>query len=192
MDWEQNLITVHSPKTEHRPGGESRQIPLFPELLPYLREAFEQAEPDTEYVITRYRDSNANLRTQLERIIHRAGLKPWPKLFQNLRSTRETELAEQFPIHVVCKWIGNSQPVAAKHYLQVTDEHFEKAVQNPVQQAAAEPRTGLEGKIAPDQEGVELQSVANTCEYLHYDQVGHSGLEPLTSSMSTRRASQLR
>ena len=30
----------------------------------------------------------------------------WPKLFQNLRSRRETELAEQFPMHVVCSWIG--------------------------------------------------------------------------------------
>ena len=53
-----------------------------------------------------------------------AGLQRWPKLFQNLRSTRETELAEDFPMHVVCPWIGNSQPIAAKHYLQVTDDHF--------------------------------------------------------------------
>jgi hypothetical protein len=30
--------------------------------------------------------------------------------------------------HVVCKWIGNSQDVARKHYLQVTDEHFSRAV----------------------------------------------------------------
>jgi hypothetical protein len=61
------------------------------------------------------------------RIIGRAKIKPWPKLFQNLRSTRETELAEMYPLHVVCAWIGNSQPVAAKHYLQVTDEHFASA-----------------------------------------------------------------
>ena len=64
-----------------------------------------------------------------------AGLEPWPKLFQNLRSTRPTELEESFPSHVVCKWMGNSRAVAAKHYLQVTDEHFSKAVQNPVQYA---------------------------------------------------------
>jgi len=50
-----------------------------------------------------------------------------------MRSTRETELAETFPMHVVCKWIGNSQPIAAKHYLQVTDEHYAKAAQNPAQ-----------------------------------------------------------
>ena len=42
-------------------------------------------------------------------------------------------------------WIGNSPLVARKHYLQVTDEHFEKALRNPVQQAAvldrSEPQT---------------------------------------------------
>lgn len=152
VDWERGRITVPSPKTEHHPGGESRVIPLFPELRPYLDEAFDLAEPETEYVITRYRHRNSNLRTQLQRIIRRAGLEPWPKLFQNLRSTRETELAEKFPLHVVCAWIGNSQPVAVKHYLQVTDEHFAraakggaksgaKAVQNPVQQTAARHRT---------------------------------------------------
>ncbi len=102
-------------------------------------EAFDEAEPGTEHVITRYRGSATNLRTQLHRIIRRAGLEPWPKVFQNLRSTRETELAEQFPMHVVCAWIGNSQPVAAKHYLQLTDEHFTRAIgdqsEEPVQAA---------------------------------------------------------
>ena len=61
MDWERGRIIVHSPKTEPHEGGESRQIPIFPELRPYLEEAWEQAEPGTEFVITRYRDSNANL-----------------------------------------------------------------------------------------------------------------------------------
>ena len=110
-------MTVWSPKTEHHEGKDSRQVPLFPELRPYLEEAWEQAEPGAEYIITRYRDCNANLRTQLNRIIRKAGLKPWPKLFQNLRSSRETELAQDYPIHVACAWIGNTQAVAAKHYL---------------------------------------------------------------------------
>jgi hypothetical protein len=57
----------------------------------------------------------------------RAGVKAWPKLFQNLRSTRETELADEFPVHVVCEWIGNTELIAAKHYLQVREEHFEAA-----------------------------------------------------------------
>jgi integrase len=140
VDWERERITIHSPKTEHHVGGESRQIPIFPELRPYLEEAFEEATPGTERVFTRWQGAGTNLRTQLERIIGRAGLTPWPKLWQNLRSTRETELAETFPVHVVCAWIGNSRAVAVKHYLQVTDEHFEQgagrqesAAQNPAQ-----------------------------------------------------------
>ena len=87
-----------------------------------------QADEGTEYVITRYRDANANLRTQLQRIIRKAGLTPWPRLFHNLRATRQTELAECFPAHVVCAWIGNTERVAQNHYLQVTDAHFVKAV----------------------------------------------------------------
>ena len=129
VNWEHSRVRVPSSKTEHHEGGDSRLIPLFPELRLHLLAAFEEAEPGTEHVVTRYRGGDTNLRTTLQRIIRRAGLEAWPKLFQNLRSTRETELAETFPMHVVCKWIGNSQPVAAAHYLQLTDEHFERAVQ---------------------------------------------------------------
>ncbi|MCL2329780.1 MAG: site-specific integrase [Phycisphaerae bacterium] len=128
VDWEHNRMTVRSPKTEHYVGKASRLVPIFPELRPHLLAAFELAVPGAEYVITRCRDGSVNLRTQLERIIQQAGLKPWPKLFHNLRATRETELAESFPLHVVCAWIGNSQAIAAKHYLQVTDEHFDRAI----------------------------------------------------------------
>ena len=70
-----------------------------------------------------YRHTNANLRTQLLKIIARAGLKPWPKLFQNLRATRRTELQERFPTHVVNAWLGHDTEVAEKHDLQVTDAH---------------------------------------------------------------------
>jgi integrase len=136
LDWEKNRFRVHSPKTEHLEGGGERWVPIFPELRPYLEEAFELARPGTVHVIGRYRDTNANLRTQMLRIIKRAGVKAWPKLFQNLRASRETELAKEYPIHVVCAWIGNTEMIAAKHYLQVTDDYFERAagaLQNPVQ-----------------------------------------------------------
>jgi hypothetical protein len=36
-------------------------------------------------------------------------------------------LAASFPLHVVCKWIGNSAAIAQTHYLQVTDADIEKA-----------------------------------------------------------------
>ena len=186
VDWERDRITVPSPKTEHHAGGESRVIPLFPELRPYLEECFDLAEPGTEFVITRYRDKNANLRTQLLRIIGKAGLQPWPKLFQNLRSTRETELTDEHPMHVVCKWIGNSQPVALKHYLQVTDEHFAKAVQNPVQQPAVLSRTGPHSDSAAHKNNPVLQGRATKCDYLLDSQVPKRGLEPPREINPTR------
>jgi integrase len=86
-------IRVSSPKTEHVEGKSERIIPMFPELLEHLNAAWDQASEDEEFVISRYRDANSNLRTQLERIIAKAGLTAWPKIFQNLRSTRQTELA---------------------------------------------------------------------------------------------------
>ncbi len=86
-------------------------------------------------MITRYRRSNVNLRTQLLKIIRRAGLESWPKLFHNLRATRQTELAKEYLAHVVCSWLGNTQGVAMKHYLQTTEEHFKKTAQNPTQTA---------------------------------------------------------
>jgi integrase len=74
VNWAEGKMLVHSPKTEHHPNGESRWVPIFPELQPLLTEVFEQAEPGTEYVITQCRSSEANLRTHMLRIIHRAGL----------------------------------------------------------------------------------------------------------------------
>jgi integrase len=140
VDWDRNRIRVPSPKTEHIEGRAHRIIPMFPELRGPLMEVFEQAEAGTQYVITRYRAKNSNLRTQLKRIITNAKLEAWPKLFHNLRSSRQTELSETFPAHVVCAWLGNTEDVARDHYLQVTDSHFEraakveeKAAQNPAQ-----------------------------------------------------------
>ena len=120
VDWERNRFRVDSPKTG------VRWVPIFPELKLYFEEAFELAAEGAVHV-TRYRDVNSNLRTQLLRIIRRAGVAPWPKLFHNLRVTRETELAASHPIHVVCTWIGHDAAIAQKHYLQVTDQDFERA-----------------------------------------------------------------
>jgi hypothetical protein len=91
---------------------------------------------------------SANLRTQLERIMERAGVAKWPRLFQNMRASRETELTQHHPLHVVVAWIGNSAAIATRHYLQVTDADYDRAnsggaksgalgAQNQAQQPAA-------------------------------------------------------
>lgn len=90
-----------------------------------IAKALEVAADRAEFVINRYREVEKNLGTPFRRIIHRAGLTPWPKVFQNLRSSRETELLCEHPLHVVVAWVGNSQPVAMNHSLQARDEDFE-------------------------------------------------------------------
>ncbi|MBY0587248.1 tyrosine-type recombinase/integrase [bacterium] len=193
VDWEHNRLIVQSPKTERHEGKASRIMPIFPELLPHLRDAFDRADAGTEFVVAHKRGAGVNWRTQLERIIQRAGLQPWPKLFHNLRATRETELAESFPLHVVCAWIGNSPTIAAKHYLQVTDEHFdrairwlpssEKAVQNPAQQAHArgcKPSHGEIKEIGGFAYDEIIQEVAEGCVSNDTRKAPRVGLEPTT------------
>ncbi len=188
IDWDRERIKAYSPKTEHHEGGAYREIPLFPELRPYLAELWEMAEPGENRVITRYEynGQNTNLRTQFTKIIRRAGLEPWPKLWQNFRSSRETERTETFPLHVICKWIGNTETVARRHYLQVTDEHFQQAVsadvqvaQNAAQSEHATPRKGRyekkETPVKPEGYGGLLSGTSVL--------VGGTGLEPVTSTV---------
>jgi len=136
INWADNRIVVPSPKTEHL-GKVCRVIPLFPEIRPYLEAVFDLAPEGAIYVFPDHMRrgcygsrgwGSCNPRTQLTRIIRRAGLEPWPRLFQNLRASRETELVEEFPIHVVTAWLGNTPRIAQRHYLQVTEEHFEAAI----------------------------------------------------------------
>ena len=82
-------------------------------------------------MIVTKRSKNSNLRRRFKKIVARAGLKPWPKLFQNMRASRATELVKDFPEHVVTAWMGHSKRIAQKHYLQVTEEDYNQASSNP-------------------------------------------------------------
>ena len=62
VDWERQRLRIPSPKTAHV-GKSFRVAPLFSELEPYLRDAFELAADGSEFVINRYRDASQNLRT---------------------------------------------------------------------------------------------------------------------------------
>lgn len=134
INWERDRFIVNARKTEHFAHGGIRVTPLFPELRPYLVESFEQAEPGSDAVLP-YITPDTNLGTQLERIIKRAGVKPWPATFNNLRASRITELLDEFPIKAVTTWMGNSPKTALDHYAMVHEEHFEKAVQKAVHEA---------------------------------------------------------
>lgn len=102
---------------------------------------------------------------------------------------------DRHPIQVVCAWMGNSQAVAMKHYLQVTEDHYRSAIpipcsaagsalQNPVQQSAAGPRTRQNMFVrtnaqAPANTGAcdNFRDSDNACKT---GQVPCVGLEPTT------------
>lgn len=164
VDVDRRRITVQSPKTEHHAGKGSRVIPLFPELAEHLDKSYELAPeggPGSIYVVDeRFRDAamgpggwaNANLRTTFQKIVRRAGLDAWPRLFHNLRSSRQTELEDSgFSTKVVCAWLGNSPKIAHKHYLQVTEEHFARALAGNVNRTEAKVKTKGTGAFSGGQ-----------------------------------------
>lgn len=129
VNWEEGIIRIQDSKRQRHPGKEWRFPPIFPEIQELLWEHFNSNRTDPVFIFQPRDTTDTALRNKLERVCLRAGVMPWKKLWQNLRSTRETELVDQgVPIHVVCQWIGNSPTVAYRHYLQVFKEHSNRAL----------------------------------------------------------------
>ena len=147
VDLERGRFTIRSPKTEHFAGKAFRVCPIFPELRPYFEEALLAVSANSgridgkRYVLETHRLKSGNLATQFRRIIRKTGLEPWPNLWRNCRASRQTELENTFPSHVVCSWLGNSPTVAHRHYLRVTESHFEQALTPGAQSGAIEAET---------------------------------------------------
>jgi integrase len=187
-------MTVISPKTEGHGRGQ-RVVPMFGRLRPYLEEAWQMAEEGQAHVIPEHLYLpaakgpkgwiNCNLRTQFERIVKRAGLAPWPRLFHALRASCESDLAREFPIATVCQWIGNTVAIAARHYIQATDADFQRALlsggttQNPTHAAHVKARRAPSekagGPVFPE-EYEPLQACTGV-------QVAGTGFEPATSRL---------
>jgi len=205
IDFGKAEIKVTSPKTAHHKNGGSRVCPMFPVLRPFLEDAFNAASDGktsiapNRYVIEKNRIASGNLSTEFKRILKRAGVTPWPKLFMNLRSTRQTELENDFPTHVVCKWMGNSPQVAHKHYLKVTAEHFKQASQLTLEltpdnsgqtvKPADTTKPAIEEKTSLSQSRPKKTGLPRLPRKPR--SVDDIGLEPTTSTMSTWRSNQL-
>ncbi len=104
----------------------TRAVPLFPEVRQAFMDYFESLPEGSPALI--FGDVKfKSLRRKFQRALDRAGIPAWEKFFQNMRSTRETELAEKYPLQDVTAWLGNSPAVAQKHYLQVKSTNFQLA-----------------------------------------------------------------
>ncbi len=139
IDWEKSRLRIPNPKTEVH-GKSFRVVPILPQVRPHLEAVFNEAPEGSVYIFHRLRErdsmkhaekgfwANCNLRKEFTKMLTRAGIHPWPRLWHNLRSSAQTDLANKLPAHVVCEWLGNTQAVAQQHYLQVTETHFEIAL----------------------------------------------------------------
>ncbi len=129
VQWDDGKLRVHSNKTAHLEGYDVRYIPIR-DIRQYLEDAF-QAElsggskslPAEAPIVTRFSASNSNLDKPFRQIVEAAGLVPWPKLFQNLRSSCETQwLRDRVRPELAASWIGHSVTIQRKHYVQI-DQH---------------------------------------------------------------------
>jgi integrase len=182
VDYANNRIRIRSPKTEHHEGGEFRDVPIFPELRGVLFPHEDQNGP----IVDLSRWPAGNLRKAFRAAIVNAGVKPWPKLFQNLRSTRETELVNSgLPVHVVAAFLGNSPKVAADHYLQVNQSDFDRAIHGKDEPSKSSAQSGA---LAPSSwaihqrpgEASENGSMANLVDFV-------SGLVDLLADAVVKR-----
>lgn len=180
FNWGLERLTVRSPKTAHHEGHELRVIPIFPELRKYVDAVYFDPASDETYVLRQYRKPGVNLRSALLRVIDRAGLTPWPKLFQNLRASRATELAHEHPEHVVTAWCGHSKKVAMEHYRMVTDVDYKKALHKALHNPDA--ANGNEGNSSDD-EMTETPENAVFSGEVYERSVVREGLEPPTKGL---------
>jgi len=186
VNWERGRLMVRSPKTAGHEGHAVRVVPIAPELRPILQDLFDRAEVGVEAVVPRLHDPAMNLRTTFGKIIAKAGVKPWPRLFHNMRASCATDWVERFPAHVVAGWLGHSPLIAARHYLQTRDAHFNMAA--GVGEAAANPATHTRPS-GPADEHTETQSHENPaalagcgvgCDPVGSGKMGDTGFEPVT------------
>ena len=206
IDWERGRVIVPVPKLEHLPGRGCRVIQLLADVRPYLEAAWDEAPEGAEYVFPdEYRRraqgkdgwASANFRTTLQKIIKRAKILPWTRLWHSMRASCETDLAREYPLVVVAKWLGNTPAVAMRHYVDVTDAEFEraaaggaspgkKAAQIPAQQVHAEARNGSPAELSAHKKAPAVRGLAATCDPLHNRGMEAAGIEPASRGGSAQ------
>ncbi len=200
--WAENRLCVPSPKTEHLAGRGYRVIPLFKSLRPFLDRQWEESPEGAIYVFPEeYRLraqgtggwAGCNLRSNLLKILRRAGLGPWPRLWHSMRASAQTDLAARHPLPTVCRWLGNSQAVAMRHYVDVTDADFERAlewvepeaVQKAAQQTHATGGSDSQAFIHENKKTPDLPGFSKPCESVQGSKVEAAGIEPASRDPST-------
>lgn len=147
VDWETNSLTVPCKKTR-RFKGSTRVVPIVPELREILKSAW---TPEAGGKIVTL--STNNLPRKFKRIIMKEFGKVWPKLFQTLRQSCETQFVSMgHQAHAVAQWLGHSEQVSKDHYLMVTGDTFQRATQLRSTQSGSNHIGNHSGQIRGTQE----------------------------------------
>ena len=153
IDWAKNRFLVRSPKTEHHAGHRERIVPLFSELRAELeRHYLLDGTKENEFVIEHFQKKCWNLCGPFRTIARRAGLEGIIRPFDNMRMSRSNEVRRRWGETKESLWIGHTNEIMKKHYLELSDEEFAEAAEasmespNPHAHDHAKP-TDSDGKM---------------------------------------------
>jgi len=118
-----------SKKNQEAGRLETRPVPMFPELRKAFREYWESLPDGAGNKVFPNLPNGQALTSRFSKILNRAGVAKWEKFFQNMRSTRDTELRRKCPEQDVNLWLGHTKEVALNHYMQTTDSLFSEVSQ---------------------------------------------------------------
>ena len=195
VDWANNTLLIHSPKTR-KIGKSARLVPILPPLKTWLVLAFDQREEGESYVFPKLR-LNTNPGTSAKKFVLKAEQQVWNNFFNSLRASAETDLMDEYGLRKACQWAGNSPATAMKNYALVRKTDFvddgnsvTKSDAKSDAIDAADAKSDAERASTAEQRPNKKRTAENQ-RSLQCVVVDDIGLEPTTSSMSTRRSSQL-
>ena len=169
---------------------------VFDTLKPYLETMFFNAADGEMYVFPKLR-LNSNPGTSAKKIVTKSKQELWPNFFNSLRASTLTDLMDQHGLRKACKWAGNSAAVAMKCYALTRSDDFDdngqQGQETSIKSDAILPADAKSDAIpasTTEQKPNKKRTVENHGS-LQCVPVDDIGLEPTTSSMSTRRSSQL-
>lgn len=122
VDWQRRRICLVG---NHKTVRRYRELPIRPLLFRLLLKAFDEAK-DGAVTIVNIRPNNLTRIGQ--KTVRDAGMKPWPKLYQSMRSSAENDHKLR-GVHeaTYAVWMGHSPTVSRKHYTAPTDAEFAAA-----------------------------------------------------------------